>query len=329
MLQIAPDITLDHLFGNNELMMRLQELVLNVAPADVPILITGQSGTGKNLLAKAIHLLSPRGENSFIEVNCVNIPSELLESELFGYEKGAFTDAYQSKPGRVEFANGGTLFLDEIGDIPLVIQGKLLRLLQEGTFSRLGGYRDIQVDVRIISSTNHNLEHMVKEGRFREDLFFRINVIKLEVPSLYERKEEIPILAKFFKKTYGNEYNRPFNHISKDCMTLLQKYHWPGNVRELQNAVKRMVLLGEQAVINELSEKMEKNDLSNLIPSPASNLSEYNLKKAARMAAARAENLVIRDALERVQWKKKEAAILLKISYKALLYKMKQYKIRK
>ena len=329
MLQIAPDITLDHLFGNNELMMRLQELVLNVAPADVPILITGQSGTGKNLLAKAIHLLSPRGENSFIEVNCVNIPSELLESELFGYEKGAFTGAYQSKPGRVEFANGGTLFLDEIGDIPLVIQGKLLRLLQEGTFSRLGGYRDIQVDVRIISSTNHNLEHMVKEGRFREDLFFRINVIKLEVPSLYERKEEIPILAKFFKKTYGKKYNRPLNHISKDCMALLQQYHWPGNVRELQNAVKRMVLLGEQAVINELSEKMEKNDLSNLLPSPASNLSEYNLKKAARMAAARAENLVIRDALERVQWKKKEAAILLKISYKALLYKMKQYKIRK
>ena len=329
MIQIGPNITLDRLFSHSEPMRSLRELVMGVAPADVPILITVQSGSGKNLVAKAIHFLSPRGKKSFVEVSCVNIPPELLESELFGYEKGAFTGAYHSKPGRVEFANGGTLFLDEIGDIPLVIQGKLLRLLQEGIFSRLGGYRDMQVDVRIISATNRNLELMVKEGRFREDLFFRINVIKLEVPSIYERRKEIPILAKFFKKHYAKEYNRPFTHISKDCMAVLQRYHWPGNVRELENVIKRIVLLGEQVVITELAEKMEGNNLSSLIPSPTSNLPEYDLKKVARMAADRAEILIIRDALERVKWRKKEAANLLKISYKALLYKMKQYNIRR
>jgi transcriptional regulator with PAS, ATPase and Fis domain len=329
MLKIAPRITLDRLFDNSEPMRKLRELVLNAAPADVPVLITGPSGAGKNLLAKAIHLLSPRQKKPFIEVSCVNIPHELLESELFGYEKGAFTGAYQSKPGRVEFGNGGTLFLDEIGDIPMVIQGKLLRLLQEGIFSRLGGYRDIQADVRIISATNHNLEVMVKEGRFREDLFFRINVIKLEVPSLYEKKEEIPILAKIFQKNYCEDYNRPLKPISKQNMQILQRYHWPGNIRELENTIKRLVLLGEEAATAELKEKMENADLSKLLVDPSSRPSGYDLKKVSKIAAQRAESLIIRDALDKVKWKKKEAAKLLKISYKALLYKMEKYSIRR
>ncbi len=327
MVKIAPSITSDLLFGHSEPMRKLQELIQGVAPADVPVLITGPSGAGKNLVAKAIHLLSPRKKGSFIEVSCVNIPPELLESELFGYEKGAFTGAYQSKPGRVEFVNGGTLFLDEIGDIPLMIQGKLLRLLQEGVFSRLGGYRDMQVDVRIISATNRNLEQMVKEGKFREDLFFRINVIKLEVPSLAERKKEIPILTKLFLKSYSEDYNRPLKPISKECMDILQAYHWPGNVRELENAIKRLVLLGEEAVITELKEKMQGGKPSELVPDPSSSPVGYDLKKVVRVATERAESLIIRDALEKVKWKKKEAAKLLKISYKALLYKMKRYNI--
>jgi transcriptional regulator with PAS, ATPase and Fis domain len=327
MVKIAPSITSDRLFGHSEPMRRLQELIQGVAPADVPVLITGPSGAGKNLVAKAIHLLSPRKKGSFIEVSCVNIPPELLESELFGYEKGAFTGAYQSKPGRVEFVNGGTLFLDEIGDIPLMIQGKLLRLLQEGVFSRLGGYRDMQVDVRIISATNRNLEQMVKEGKFREDLFFRINVIKLEVPSLAERNKEIPILTKLFLKSYSEDYNRPLKPISKKCMDILQEYHWPGNVRELENGIKRLVLLGEKAVITELKEKMQGGKPSELVHDPSSSPVGYDLKKVAKVATERAESLIIRDALEKVKWKKKEAAKLLKISYKALLYKMKRYNI--
>ena len=329
MLTITPDITVDQLLSSSEPMRRLRKRVSGVAPTDVPVLITGPSGSGKNLLAKAIHLLSPRKKDPFIEVSCVNIPSELLESELFGYEKGAFTGAYQSKPGRVEFGNGGTLFLDEIGDIPMVIQGKLLRLLQEGTFSRLGGYRDIQVDVRVISATNRNLELMVKEGKFREDLLFRINVINLEVPPLSERKEEIRILAKIFQNNYCNCYNRPLKPISKQNMEVLQQYHWPGNVRELENTMKKLVLLGEDVSISELKEKIEDTDFSNLFTDPSLRTNGYDLKKMSKLAAERAENVIIKDALDRVQWKKKEAAKMLKISYKALLYKMKKYDTRK
>jgi Nif-specific regulatory protein len=329
MLKISPGITLEQMFSYSEPMRRLRELVAGVAPADVPILVTGPSGSGKNLLAKAIHLLSPRQKRPFVEVSCINIPTELLESELFGYEKGAFTGAYQSKPGRVEFGNGGTLFLDEIGDVPMAIQGKLLRLLQEGMFSRLGGYRDMQADVRIISATNHNLEHMVKEGKFREDLFFRINVIKVEVPSLDERKEEIPILAKIFQKKYCEDYNRPFVPVSKQNMQMLQQYRWPGNVRELESAMKRLVLLGEEVTLSELREKIEAVDLSKLFSNPSSKLPDYDLKKMSRIAAERAESLIIKDALDRAKWKKVEATKLLKISYKALLYKIKKYGINR
>jgi transcriptional regulator with PAS, ATPase and Fis domain len=329
MLTITPGITVDQLFGSSEPMRRLRERISGVAPTDVPVVITGPSGSGKNLVAKAIHLLSPRKKSPFIEVSCVNIPSELLESELFGYEKGAFTGAYQSKPGRVEFGNGGTLFLDEIADIPMLIQGKLLRLLQEGTFSRLGGYRDIHVDVRIISATNRNLELMVKEGKFREDLLFRINVINLEVPSLYERKEEISILANIFQNNYCSCYNRPLKPISKYNMQVLQRYHWPGNVRELENTMKRLVLLGEEAVITELREKIDDTDFNQLFTNPSSRSNGYDLKNVSKIAAERAENVIIRNALDKVQWKKKDAAKLLKISYKALLYKMKKYSIRR
>jgi len=253
----------------------------------------------------------------------VNIPAELLESELFGYEKGAFTGAYQSKPGRVEFANGGTLFLDEIGDVPLIIQGKLLRLVQDGEFSRLGGYRDMKVDTRIIAATNRNLEEMVREGKFREDLFYRVNVVNIRVPPLKERREEeIPFLIEFFHRKFCEVYNRLFLPISRRCMELMLMYDWPGNIRELENAVRRLVILGEEAVIEGLRGKIE----GGLVPEEKGS-EDLNLKRAVKEAVERTEKVVIRDALRRTGWKKKEAAELLGISYKALLYKMKQYNL--
>ncbi|HDD45361.1 MAG TPA: sigma-54-dependent Fis family transcriptional regulator [Candidatus Desulfofervidus auxilii] len=319
MLEIVEGITFEHLFGQSRAMQELRKIVEEVAPTNIPVLITGESGTGKDLVARAIHKRSIRADKPFIKVNCVNIPAELLESELFGYEKGAFTGAYHSKPGRVEFANKGSLFLDEIGDVPLVIQGKLLRLLQEGEFSRLGSYRDIKVDIRVISATNRCLEDMVQEGKFREDLYFRINVVKLEVPPLRERKEEIPYLIKFFQKKFAAEYNKPIVKLSSHCIDLLTTYPWPGNVRELENAMKRLVILGEKAVIRELESKLEST------PKP---VETYDLKRIAKMAVMEAERKAIKEVLEKVKWNKKEAAKILNISYKALLYKIRELKIK-
>ena len=318
--EIAPGIDFEHLFGHSQAMRKVGEVVKDVASTDVPVLITGSSGTGKNLVAKTIHINSLRHNRPFVKVACMNIPSELLESELFGYEKGAFTGAYQSKPGRVEFGNGGTLFLDEIGDIPLIIQGKLLRLLQEGEFSRLGSYRDLKVDIRIISATNKDLEIMVKERKFREDLFYRINVVNIKIPPLYERKEEIPFLINFFQDKFCKEYNRQFVKISHECLSLLRQYNWPGNVRELENAIRRLVVLGEKVVVKELRERLKENF-------EASQTDEYNLKKISKKASSDAQRRVIREVLEKVNWNKKEAAKILKISYKALLYKIKELKI--
>ncbi len=326
--EIAEGITFGHFFGQSKAMKQVATLVKEVSPTDIPVLIMGESGTGKTLTAKAIHKLSPRAQNPFVTVSCVNIPAELLESELFGYEKGAFTGAYQSKPGRIEFANQGTLFLDEIGDIPLSIQGKLLRVLQEGEFSRLGGYRDIKADVRFISATNKNLAIMIKEGKFREDLYFRINVISIKIPPLRERKEEIPFLIRYFQKKFCEEYNRKRKKISQECMGLMVKYHWPGNVRELENAVKRLVVLGEQSLIRELELIVGEQSApqTGILGKEEgdSEYKEYDLKKIAKMASMKAEREVILEVLEKVKWNKKKAAQMLNISYKALLYKIKE-----
>ncbi|MCD6319733.1 MAG: sigma-54-dependent Fis family transcriptional regulator [Candidatus Desulfofervidaceae bacterium] len=329
-LEIVDGITFDCLFNHSESMRRIGTLIKEVAPTNMPILITGESGTGKSLIAKAIHKLSARAQKPFVTVSCINTPAELLENELFGYEKGAFTGAYQSKPGRVEFANHGTLFLDEIGDIPLTTQGKLLRLIQEGEFSRLGGYRDIKADVRFVSATNRNLELVMKEGKFREDLYFRINVINIKLPPLRQKQEEIPFWVRFFQKKFCKEYNRSKRKISQHCMDLLTQYHWPGNIRELENAIKRLVVLGEKLVVQELEkalgEDLKPPQVKFEVKLETTN-NEYNLKKIARIAAREAERQAIEEVLEKVKWNKKEAARVLRISYKALLYKIKNLRI--
>jgi two-component system response regulator AtoC len=237
------------LFGNSERMVEVRDLIERVADTDVTVLIRGESGTGKELVARAISAASLRHDKPFVKVNCAALPTELLESELFGFERGAFTGAIQHKPGRFEFANHGTMFLDEIGDMSAALQAKLLQVLQDGEFSRLGGKHDVRVDVRVIAATNRDLERAVACGQFREDLFFRLNVVCIMVPALRDRRDEIPKLIEYFLKKYSVQYNKPFSAVSSETTQLFMDYDWPGNVRELENLIKRVVVLGTEGPI--------------------------------------------------------------------------------
>src|SRR2546421_5063643 len=236
-------------FGDSPEMREVKELIERVAATDVTVLIRGESGTGKELVARALYASSARRDKPFVKVNCAALPTELLESELFGFERGAFTGAIQQKPGKFEFANKGTIFLDEIGDMSYPLQAKLLQVLQDGEFSRLGGKHDMRVDVRVIAATNRDVEQAVAEGQFREDLFFRLNVVSINLPPLRERREEIPILTEYFLKKYSVQYNKPHTDVSADTMRLFMDYDWPGNVRELENLIKRAVVLGTESTI--------------------------------------------------------------------------------
>jgi DNA-binding NtrC family response regulator len=237
------------LFGNSERMVEVRDLITRVADTDVTVLIRGESGTGKELVARAISAASLRHDKPFVKVNCAALPTELLESELFGFERGAFTGAIQHKPGKFEFANHGTMFLDEIGDMSAALQAKLLQVLQDGEFSRLGGKHDVRVDVRVIAATNRDLDRAVAGGQFREDLFFRLNVVCITVPPLRDRRDEIPMLVEYFLKKYSVQYNKPFTAVSSETTQLFMDYDWPGNVRELENLIKRVVVLGTEAPI--------------------------------------------------------------------------------
>src|SRR5688500_8969012 len=237
------------LFGNSERMSEVRDLIDRVSDTDVTVLIRGESGTGKELVARALHAQSLRKDKPFVKVNCAALPTELLESELFGFEKGAFTGAIQHKPGKFEFANHGTMFLDEIGDMSFPLQAKLLQVLQDGEFSRLGGKNDVQVDVRVITATNRDLETAVADGQFREDLYYRLNVVTITLPPLRDRLEEIPFLTDHFLKKYSVQYNKPESSVSANVARLFMEYEWPGNVRQLENMIKRMVVLGSEAPI--------------------------------------------------------------------------------
>ena len=246
-----------------------------------------------------------------------------MESELFGYEKGAFTGAYQSKPGRFEFAHMGTIFLDEIGDMPLSLQAKLLRVLQEGEFFRLGGKDEVKVDTRLISATNCNLEEMVKNNKFREDLFHRLNVIRIQLPPLRGRKEEIPSLVQYFLKKYGKEYNRKIESISDENLDLLYNYSWPGNIRELENTIKKIIVLGDEGAV--LKRLATRKSIEKPVDKPVfDDFNGYSLKEIGKRAALDAEKKAIKKVLAQTRWNRSQAAKILKISYKTLLYKIKE-----
>src|ERR1700752_2759727 len=235
------------LLGHSPMMVRVRELIALVADTDATVLIRGESGTGKELVARSLRATSSRASKPFVKVNCAALPSDLLESEMFGFERGAFSGALHAKPGKFEFANHGTIFLDEIGEMPPSLQDKLLHVLQDGQFSRLGGQSDLRVDVRIVAATNRRLEEDVAAGRFREDLFFRLNVVCIAMPPLRDRREEIPALVQLFLHKYSSHYNRPMVELSASALESFIRYDWPGHVRELETVIQRIIILGPES----------------------------------------------------------------------------------
>ena len=307
------------IFGNSEAMQAVRSRLGKVAAANVPVLITGESGTGKDIIARLIHGLSPWKLGPYVKVNCPAIPGTLLESELFGYEKGAFTGAFGSKPGRVELAHRGTLFLDEISELDPSLQSKLLQLLQDGQFCRIGAQEDKKVEVRVVCATNRRLESEIESGAFRQDLYYRINVVNLHMPALRERRGDIEDLCTYFLEYYNRKFNCRARPLSSEVMAVLQKYHWPGNIRELENLIKRYVILGHEEVIT--------NDLVAREPdffNPEISFDgPISLKKMTRQCVRELERKVILKVLQQHHWNRKQSARTLGISYRALLYKIR------
>ncbi len=309
----------------SEKMQRVKEMIDQVANTDVTIFIQGESGVGKEVVARSIHMNSVRRDKPFVKVNCAALPHELLESELFGYEKGAFTGAYRQKPGKFELANRGTIFLDEIGDISPALQAKLLQVLQDREFSRLGGKKDVKVDVRVLVATNKNIEEAVVEGRFREDLYYRLNVVNITIPPLRVRKEEIPVLAEYFLNKFAKKYAKGPKPISASLMRAFLAHNWPGNVRELQNVIQRHLLLGPKGeVLGELGLEIKKED--NVHPEEKEDvlMNGFSLKQIHWEVTRQAEAKVIIKALEITHYNRKKAANLLNVSYRSLLYKIRK-----
>ena len=300
-------------------MRAIGTMIENIADTDATVLIRGESGVGKDLVARAIHAGSPRRHGPFVKVNCAAIPFELLESEFFGHEKGAFTGAHRRKPGQFERANNGTIYLDEIGELPLGLQAKLLHVLQDFRFSRVGGAGSIDVDSRVIAATNRNLEEAMARGEFREDLYYRVNVLEIRVPPLRERREEIPALALWFLEKFNAQYGRQ-KQLSAETMTHLQQHPWSGNVRELENVVRRLVVLAD--VEGEIEALVARGRIRGrnghgLVPQPAEGLREI-----ARRAAREAERRALEDVLHQVHWNRAAASRILQVSYKTLLHKI-------
>ncbi len=308
------------IFGRSPIMQSVRQKIEKSASSGVPFLIQGDSGTGKGLLALFIHGCSAQPDSPFIKVNCAAIPGALLESELFGYEKGAFTGAHALKPGRVELADGGTLFLDGIDDIDMSLQAKLLQLLQDGQFTRIGGQEDRKVQIRVICATNRRLEDEIAAGRFRQDLFYRINVVSLDMPTLRSRSVDIAELVAYFLESLSSRHNVPARPLSPPAMTLLQKHPWPGNIRELENMIERYVILdSEDAISTELLSWQHTH-----AEEETQSEGQIHLKKVTRQAVHDLERKIILSVLEANRWNRKRTATALKISYRALLYKIRR-----
>ena len=309
-------------------MVRIRQQILQIAPVDVPVFICGESGVGKEVVARMIHLRSKRRNQPFIKVNCAALPGELLESELFGFEQGAFTGAVRAKPGKFELANKGTIFLDEIAEMSPHLQAKLLHVLQDHQYSRLGGRHMVETDVRVLAATNVEVQEAMKDGRFREDLYYRLNVLSINVPPLRERTAEIPLLFRHFLDKYAEKFGKSQQTPSKHLMDAAINYPWPGNLRELENFVKRYVILeDDEGSLRELVEMSASRQRTSPRQEPIAPPREQGLKALVRGLKDEAEMEAIADALEKTRWCRKDAAKMLGISYKALLYKMRQFNL--
>jgi len=311
-------------------MKKIRSQAALVANVDIPVLLLGESGTGKEVLARLIHKLSPRAHRTFLKVNCAAVPADLLESELFGYEAGAFTGATHAKPDKFEICNKGTILLDEIGEMPAGLQAKLLHVLQDQTFSRLGSRTMVKVDVRILAATNIDIPEALANKSLREDLYYRLNAFTMSLPPLRERKEEIPILLKHFMSRMSESYARSPLPLSPPLMEACLRHNWPGNLRELSNFIKRYLVLGDETLAaSELQPRPDGGGGAHVEgrSAVAGTESGGGLKSLSRNAKDGAEAEAIARALEETNWNRKQAAVLLKISYKARLYKIRQYGI--
>jgi two-component system response regulator AtoC len=321
--EVKKEYSFENIISKNKQMQRIFEVITKVAQYKSTILITGESGTGKELVARALHYNTDRAQNPFVAVNCGAIPENLLESELFGHAKGAFTDAIRTKKGLFEEADGGTLFLDEIGELPPQLQVKLLRVLQEGEIRRIGESKSIQVDVRIVAATVKDLVKEVNEGRFRDDLFYRINVLPIHIPPLRERNEDIPLLTAHFIRKYSEAMSKNVVGIDSRALEALMEYKWYGNVRELENTIERAIVLADRENIEIENLPLEIQNFQEEIPLEPLAEEEYSIKKSSRFL----EMNLIKKALKKTKGNHTHAAKLLEISHRALLYKIKEYGI--
>lgn len=316
------------LIGDAESMLNVKNIVEQVAPSDLTVLIRGESGTGKEIIARMIHNLSPRKAEPFVKVNCAAIPRELLEAELFGYERGAFTGANKTKPGRFEVANKGTMFLDEIGDMPIDLQTKLLQVLEQQEFVRVGGIHNIHVDVRIVCATNRNLEEAMTQKLMRDDLYYRLNEITIVLPPLRERKDDIPLLVEHFLRKYTLLYEKGPKAVRAETMKHLCAFQWPGNVRQLENLIKQIVVRGDENIIYESLKGPIPPPLKEQVALPVDfHDGDFKLKNKVNKIVGEVEKNLITRVLTKTNWNRRKAANLLDISYRSLLYKIKEYKI--
>jgi two-component system response regulator AtoC len=307
------------LFSGHHRMREIRSIIESIADTDTTVLIRGESGVGKDLIARAVHTASTRRDAPFVKVNCAAIPQELLESELFGHEKGAFTGAHRRRLGHFEYANKGTIYLDEIGELPIALQAKLLHVLQDFRFQRVGGHALLQVDARVIAATNRDLEEAMKRGEFRQDLYYRLNVVEIRVPPLRERRAEIPILANWFLAKFNAQYGRQ-KRLMPETLAQLCAHPWFGNIRELENAIRRLVVLsdGEQTV-----DALVGGRPTSLVKDSRPIINE-SLREIARRGAREAERKALAEVLDRVKWNRAEASRILKVSYKTLLNKISE-----